>query len=128
MVCTVVCTGESLLHLQTHLSLSISAIKVLQTLSFVHKFTDDMSKTESFAAEINWTLIYVLLTLATTLLSTLLIIYCIVWHTPMMNASHKIIQMLIESCTMYSLSLIIYLALRGLPARLGLEAAAWARL
>ncbi|SJL17113.1 uncharacterized protein ARMOST_20655 [Armillaria ostoyae] len=88
-----------------------AAIKVVQTLSFVHKFTDDISKTGAFAAEIDWTLIYVLLTLATTLLSTLLIIYHIVRHAPRMTASRKIIEMLIESCAMYSLSLIIYLVL-----------------
>ncbi|PBK62554.1 hypothetical protein ARMSODRAFT_1024754 [Armillaria solidipes] len=88
-----------------------TVMKILQTLSNIHKFTDDTSKTGAFAAEIDWTLIYVLLTLATTLLSTLLIIYRIVWHAPELSASRKIIEMLTESCAMYSLSLITYLAL-----------------
>ncbi|PBK62560.1 hypothetical protein ARMSODRAFT_1024760 [Armillaria solidipes] len=88
-----------------------TVMKILQTLSNIHKFTDDTSKTGAFAAEIDWTLIYVLLTLATTLLSTLLIIYRIVWHAPELSAARKIIEMLIESCAVYSLSLIIYLAL-----------------
>ncbi|SJL18786.1 uncharacterized protein ARMOST_22386 [Armillaria ostoyae] len=88
-----------------------TVMKILQTLSNIHKFTEDNSKTGHFAAETDWTLIYVFMTLATTLLCTLLIIYRIVCHAPRMSASRKIIEMLIESCAMYSISLIIYLAL-----------------
>ncbi|KAK0244813.1 hypothetical protein EDD85DRAFT_946109 [Armillaria nabsnona] len=88
-----------------------TVMKIIQTLSNSHKFTEDNSKTGHFAAEIDWTLIYIFMTLATTLLCTLLIVYRIIWHAPRMSASRKIIEMLIESCAMYSLSLIIYLAL-----------------
>ncbi|KAK0429768.1 hypothetical protein EV421DRAFT_2025793 [Armillaria borealis] len=88
-----------------------TVMKILQTLSNIHKFTEDNSKTGHFAAETDWTLIYVFMTLATTLLCTLLIIYRIVCHAPRMTASRKIIEMLIESCAMYSISLIIYVAL-----------------
>ncbi|KAK0430832.1 hypothetical protein EV421DRAFT_2041574 [Armillaria borealis] len=88
-----------------------TVMKILQTRSNIDKFTEDNSKTGHFAAETDWTLIYVFMTLATTLLCTLLIIYRIVCHAPRMTASRKIIEMLIESCAMYSLSLIIYLAL-----------------
>ncbi len=86
-------------------------MKIIQTLSNIHKFTEDNSKTGHFAAEIDWTLIYIFMTLATTLLCTLLIAYRIISHAPRMSGSRKIIEMLIESCAIYSLSLIIYLAL-----------------
>ncbi|PBK96167.1 hypothetical protein ARMGADRAFT_1077676 [Armillaria gallica] len=88
-----------------------TVMKIIQTLSNLHKLTEDNSKTGHFAAEIDWTLIYIFMTLATTLLCTLLIAYRIISHAPRMSASRKIIEMLIESCAMYSLSLIIYLAL-----------------
>ncbi|KAK0484164.1 hypothetical protein EDD18DRAFT_723341 [Armillaria luteobubalina] len=53
------------------------------------------------------------MTLATMLLGAPLIAYRIAWHAPRMSASHKIIEMLVESCAIYSISLIIYLALVG---------------
>ncbi|KAK0472629.1 hypothetical protein IW261DRAFT_1661299 [Armillaria novae-zelandiae] len=88
-----------------------TVMKILQNLSNINMFTEDNSKTGHFAAEVDWTLIYICMTLATTLLCTLLIVYRIVCHAPRMSASRKIIEMLIESCAMYSLSLMIYLAL-----------------
>ncbi|SJL18799.1 uncharacterized protein ARMOST_22400 [Armillaria ostoyae] len=88
-----------------------TVMKILQTLSNIHKYAKDNSKSRQFAAEIDWMLIYIFTTLATTLLCTLLIVYWIIWHAPRMTASCKIIEMLIELCAMYSLSLIIYLAL-----------------
>ncbi|KAK0222367.1 hypothetical protein IW262DRAFT_976208 [Armillaria fumosa] len=64
-----------------------------------------------FAANISWSLIYAVLVLATTVMCTFLIAYRIIRHAAGMNASHKIIEMLIESSALYSISLIIYLAL-----------------
>ncbi|PBK62547.1 hypothetical protein ARMSODRAFT_1024748 [Armillaria solidipes] len=88
-----------------------TAMKVMQILSTFHGTTQDISKTGGFAADIDWALIYLSLTLATTIVCTLLIVYRIIRHAPRMNASRKIIEMLIESSAMYSLSLIVYLAL-----------------
>lgn len=83
----------------------------MQILSIFLSITQDISKTGGFAADIDWVLIYLSLTLATTIVCTLLIVYRIIRHAPRMNASRKIIEMLIESSAMYSLSLIVYLAL-----------------
>ncbi len=95
----------------TCLSLSMSVMKAMQMFSDIHNLSDDISKIGQFATEIDWSLIYILLTLATTLMCTLLIVYRIFRHAPGMSASRKIIEMLIESSAMYSISLIVYLAL-----------------
>ncbi|PBK62102.1 hypothetical protein ARMSODRAFT_1025039 [Armillaria solidipes] len=86
-----------------------TVMKAMQIYSGFRKSTNDFSI--PFAADINWSLIYVVLMLATTVMSTLLIVYRIVRHAPGMSASRKIIEMLIESSALYSISLIIYLAL-----------------
>ncbi|KAK0244819.1 hypothetical protein EDD85DRAFT_946116 [Armillaria nabsnona] len=86
-------------------------MKPMQILSAVRNFTHDLSGDASFEPDIDWSLIYAFLTLATTLMCALLIVYRIVRHAPGMSASRKIVEMLIESCAMYSVSLIIYLAL-----------------
>ncbi len=90
-------------------------MKVMQMLSDLHNSSDDSSKTgqfaAGFAAEFDWSLVYILLTLATTLMCTFLIVYRILRHAPGISASRKIIELLIESSAMYSISLIIYLAL-----------------
>ncbi|KAK0492347.1 hypothetical protein EDD18DRAFT_511438 [Armillaria luteobubalina] len=64
-----------------------------------------------FAANINWPLIYAVLVLATTVTCTVLIIYRIVRHAAGINGFHKLIEMLVESSALYSISLIVYLAL-----------------
>ncbi|KAK0244795.1 hypothetical protein EDD85DRAFT_946094 [Armillaria nabsnona] len=63
------------------------------------------------AAFIDWTLIYLSLTLATTLLCTLLIVYCIVRLASGVSSYGKIVEIVVESSAMYSLTLIVYLAL-----------------
>ncbi len=83
----------------------------MEILSIFGNLPHNISKQGYFSAEIDWSLIYVSLTLATTLICTLLIMYRILQRAPGMNASRKIIEMLIESSAMYSLALIIYLAL-----------------
>ncbi|SJL15475.1 uncharacterized protein ARMOST_18973 [Armillaria ostoyae] len=85
--------------------------KSMQIRSNLLDSIDVISKTNVFAVDINWALIYILLTLATALLCTFSIIYRILRHAPEITTSHKIIAMLIESLAMYSLSLIIYIAL-----------------
>ncbi|KAK0244823.1 hypothetical protein EDD85DRAFT_932820 [Armillaria nabsnona] len=88
-----------------------TVMKTMQILCAVLNFNHDLVGNAPFEADIDWSLIYAFLTLATTLTCALLIIYRIVRHAPGMSASRKIVEMLIESCAMYSVSLIIYLAL-----------------
>ncbi len=91
--------------------MGILAIKLVQMFNDIHTLTDDSPEKGQFAPEIDWSLIYIILMLAKTLICTLLIIYCIIQKAREMSASRKIIEMLIQSSAMYSLSLIIYLAL-----------------
>ncbi|PBK96066.1 hypothetical protein ARMGADRAFT_1142775 [Armillaria gallica] len=63
-----------------------------------------------FTTEINWSLVYILLTLSTTVMCTVTIVYRLLRYTPGISASRKLVEMLIESSSIYSLSLIIYLA------------------
>ncbi len=81
----------------------------MQIFSVFHDSTNNLSV--QFTVDINWLLIYAVLMLATTVMCTLLIVYRIVQHAPGMSASRKIVEMLIESSAMYSISLIVYLAL-----------------
>ncbi|KAK0432324.1 hypothetical protein EV421DRAFT_1849481 [Armillaria borealis] len=73
--------------------------------------TSDIGNTGGFAAQIDWALIYLSLTLATTLLCTLLIVYRIVRLASGVSSYRKIVEIVIESSAMYSLTLIVYLAL-----------------
>ncbi len=75
-----------------------------------------------FASDVDWSLIYVVLILATTVMCTLLIVYRIVRHAPGMSTSRKIIEMLIESSAMYSISMIVYLALVSKNSETGIYA------
>ncbi len=86
-------------------------MKAMQMLSTFHSLPDGINEVGHFAAEIDWSLLYILLMLATTLMCTSLIVYRIVRHARRTNASIKVIEMLIESSAIYSLSLIVYLAL-----------------
>ncbi len=90
--------------------LSISAMKTMEIITIFHDSTPIMSS-DRFAANIDWSLTYILLALATSLICTVLIIYRIIRHASGIRAPHKIVAMLIESLAIYSLSLIIYIAL-----------------
>ncbi|PBK96163.1 hypothetical protein ARMGADRAFT_759811 [Armillaria gallica] len=86
-----------------------TVMKAMQTFSNFQNSTNDISA--QFAVNVNWSLIYAVLMLATTVMCTLLIVYRIVRHATGMSASYKIIEMLVESSALYSISLIVYLAL-----------------
>ncbi|KAK0472627.1 hypothetical protein IW261DRAFT_736667 [Armillaria novae-zelandiae] len=88
-----------------------TVMKAMQILSAVLHIIPNILGSTPFEADIDWSLIYALLTLATTLMCALLIIYRIVRHARRMSASRKIVEMLIESCAIYLICLIIYLAL-----------------
>ncbi|KAK0185445.1 hypothetical protein F5146DRAFT_1143899 [Armillaria mellea] len=85
--------------------------KSLQIRSTFINTTSDIGNTAGFAAQINWALIYLSLTLATTLLCTLLIVYRIVRLASGVSSYGKIVEIVIESSAIYSLTLIVYLAL-----------------
>ncbi|KAK0430834.1 hypothetical protein EV421DRAFT_1931817 [Armillaria borealis] len=87
------------------------AMKIIQTLSNLLSFTYDISKSAQFAGEIDWSLIYILMTLATTVICTILILYRIVRLAHRISLFRSIISTLVESSAMYSLVLIVYLAL-----------------
>ncbi|KAK0244838.1 hypothetical protein EDD85DRAFT_946130 [Armillaria nabsnona] len=87
-----------------------TAMKTMEIITTFHDSTPIMSS-DRFAANIDWSLTYILLALATSLICTGLIIYRIIRHASGISASHKIIAMLIESLAIYSLSLIVYIAL-----------------
>ncbi|KAK0222370.1 hypothetical protein IW262DRAFT_1380110 [Armillaria fumosa] len=88
-----------------------TVMKVMQILSAFLHLNPNLSGNITFEADVDWSLIYAFLTLATTVMCALLIIYRIVRHAREMSASRKIVEMLIESCAMYLISLIVYLAL-----------------
>ncbi|PBK96221.1 hypothetical protein ARMGADRAFT_1077725 [Armillaria gallica] len=71
----------------------------------------DTGNTGGSVAFIDWTLIYLSLTLATTLLCTLLIVYRIVRLASGVSSYGKIVEIVVESSAMYSLTLIVYLVL-----------------
>ncbi|KAK0244799.1 hypothetical protein EDD85DRAFT_1018384 [Armillaria nabsnona] len=85
--------------------------KSMQIRSTFINTTRDIGNTGGFAADINWTLIYISLTLATTLLCTLLIVYRIFRLASGVSSYGKVVEIVIESSAMYSLTLIVYLAL-----------------
>ncbi len=88
----------------------ISVAKSLQIRS-IFIDTSDIGNSGVFAADIDWALIYLSLTLTTTLLCTLLIVYRIVRLASGVSSYGKIVEIVIESSAMYSLTLIVYLAL-----------------
>ncbi len=89
----------------------IVVAKSLQIRSIFINTTRDIGNTGGFAADTDWALIYITLTLATTLLCTLLIVYRIVCLASGVSSYGKIVEIVIESSAMYSLTLIVYLAL-----------------
>ncbi|KAK0485478.1 hypothetical protein EDD18DRAFT_1111429 [Armillaria luteobubalina] len=85
--------------------------KSMQICSVFINTTSDIGNMGGFAAQIHWALIYLSLTLATTVLCTLLIVYRIVCLASGVSSYRKIVKIVIESSAMYPLTLIVYLAL-----------------
>ncbi len=79
--------------------------------------TDDQSDSNSspYADRIDWTMLSLSLTLATTLLCTLLIIYRIVTvaggkHGAGLRSYRGVVEVIVESAALYSISTIVYMA------------------
>ncbi len=87
-------------------------MKAMQLFSDIHLF-HYFSQGTLFLTEINWSLIYIVLHLTTTLMCTLLIVYRIVRFAHRLFLFRHIISALIESAMIYTLMLIVYLALVG---------------
>lgn len=104
-------TGKSLLHLQTMLgSLGISVMRAMQLVAYFHIVTADTVSGLQFIWEIDWLLIYTSLTVATTLICTLLIMYRIVRLAQRIFLFRNIIAAVIESSAIYTLTHILLLA------------------
>ncbi|KAK0460272.1 uncharacterized protein EV420DRAFT_1535964, partial [Desarmillaria tabescens] len=90
-----------------------TVMKVMQILSDLLNSSNGFSEAGGFAAKTDWSLIYILMTLVTTLFCTLLIVYRIIRFAHRLLLFRSIIYALTESCVIYSLALIVYLALVG---------------
>ncbi|SJL18782.1 uncharacterized protein ARMOST_22382 [Armillaria ostoyae] len=89
-------------------------MKTMQILSYFPNSTDDISNTGgSVHYFIDWVSIYALLTLVTTLMCTVLIVYRIIRFAHRLLVFRGILSALIESSTIYMLALIVYLVLVG---------------
>ncbi|KAK0185430.1 hypothetical protein F5146DRAFT_1165116 [Armillaria mellea] len=85
----------------------MKAMEIIQT----HASHTNISNSNRFFPEIDWPLLYIFLTLATSLICTALIIYRVIRYAPRISTSRKIIAMLIDSLSIYSVSLIVYIGL-----------------
>ncbi|SJL17112.1 uncharacterized protein ARMOST_20654 [Armillaria ostoyae] len=93
-----------------------TVMKVMQIFSAFRNPNDDVGGTAipasiEFAIEIDWSLIYILLMLVTTLMCTLLIVYRIVRLAQRIFLFRNIISALIESSALYMLAHIVYFAM-----------------
>ncbi len=106
MVCTVASIGEFSSLTMFRLALRISVMKGIQIFNASRNLGIN-----HFTTDINWSLVYILLTLSTTVMCTVAIVYRLLRYAPGISASRRLVEMLIESSSIYSLSLIIYLAI-----------------
>ncbi|KAK0222375.1 hypothetical protein IW262DRAFT_976436 [Armillaria fumosa] len=88
-----------------------TAMKIMETLSVVYTSVDDISKVKVFEPQVDWPLIYIVLTLTTTVICTVLILCRIGRFAQKLLLFRSIISALIESWTIYTLALVAYLAL-----------------
>ncbi|PBK96135.1 hypothetical protein ARMGADRAFT_1077645 [Armillaria gallica] len=87
---------------------------VMKTLQILSTFPmGEISNTGGFVQNINWELIYVVSILITTLVCTILIVYRIVRFAHRLLFFRSSISALIESSSIYTLALILYLVLEG---------------
>lgn len=86
------------------------AAKIIQLRSDLLDTTEDVGDTSGFSSQIAFfSAMYIALTLATTLLCTALIVYRIL-RVSGVRSYFGILEVLLESSAIYSLSLIVYLA------------------
>ncbi|PBK61730.1 hypothetical protein ARMSODRAFT_1025456 [Armillaria solidipes] len=94
-------------------AIAATIMKTMQIFSGIVTERGNIAQTNGFVQNIDWSLIYALLTLATNLICTLLIVYQIIRFAQRLFLFRSIISALIESSAIYTLTLIVYLALTG---------------
>ncbi|KAK0498229.1 hypothetical protein EDD18DRAFT_1156843 [Armillaria luteobubalina] len=90
--------------------------KVFQIYDSMSDASSDISRTSGYRTKIDWSILYLSFTLATTVLTTLLIIYRIVRvaNSPYSighRSYRRVIEILVESAALYSVSVIVYMGL-----------------
>ncbi|KAK0191493.1 hypothetical protein F5146DRAFT_603792 [Armillaria mellea] len=90
--------------------------KVFQIYGYMSNGSSDIGRTSGYATKIDWSILYLSFTLATTVLTTLLIIYRIVKvaNSPYSighRSYRRVIEILVESAALYSISVIVYMGL-----------------
>lgn len=86
--------------------------KAIQSYHYIHDSTNDISDTMSYQIEAMWTICYLSLTVATTMTCTILII-CKIFISGRasqggMQMYRGVIEILVESALLYSITLLIY--------------------
>ncbi|KAK0490465.1 hypothetical protein IW261DRAFT_14659 [Armillaria novae-zelandiae] len=90
--------------------------KVFQIYDSMSNASSDISRTSGYRTKIDWSILYLSFTLATTVLTTLLILYRIirVANSPYRighRSYRRVIEILVESAALYSISVIVYMGL-----------------
>ncbi|KAK0222389.1 hypothetical protein IW262DRAFT_1460735 [Armillaria fumosa] len=92
-------------------AIAATIMKTMQLLSDFLYSTHDISSLAVLGPNIDWSLIYAVLSLTTNLICTLLMVYKIIRFAQRLFLFQRIISALIETCMLYTLALIVYLAL-----------------
>ncbi len=90
--------------------------KVFQIYGSMSNLSSDISRTSGYTTKIDWSILYLSFTLATTVLTTLLIIYRIVKvgnsaYGSGLGSYRRVMEILVESAALYSISVIVYMGL-----------------
>ncbi|KAK0453041.1 hypothetical protein EV421DRAFT_645906 [Armillaria borealis] len=90
--------------------------KVFQIYDSMSNVSSDISRTSGYTTKIDWSILYLSFTLATTVLTTLLIIYRIVKvgnsaYGTGLSSYRRVMEILVESAALYSISVIVYMGL-----------------
>ncbi|PBK83009.1 hypothetical protein ARMGADRAFT_1170724 [Armillaria gallica] len=90
-----------------------SAIKIVDTYHLIHDTPDNAQDLLSYGSAAIWSILYISFLMATTIICTLLIIYRIVTVTGGMGirSYRGVIEIIVESALIYSLSLLVYIVL-----------------
>ncbi|KAK0445596.1 uncharacterized protein EV420DRAFT_919928 [Desarmillaria tabescens] len=96
-------------------TISGTIFDAISTYHVVADTTEDQSDSSPYALRIDWTMLSLSFTLATTLLCTLLIIYRIVTvaggkHGAGLRSYRGVVEVIVESAALYSASTIVYMA------------------
>ncbi len=90
-----------------------SVIKIVDTYHLIHDTPDNTQDLLSYGSAAIWSILYISFLMATTIICTLLIIYRIVTVTGGMGirSYRGVIEIIVESALIYSVSLLVYVVL-----------------